>query len=227
MISIIISTLNEEEGIAKVLCSIPKNIWATSEVIVVDVSDDLTPIIAERLGAKVIKTARKGKGWQMRYAAKRSKGDILVFLDGDGTDPAEYIPKVVEKLKTCDLVLACRSNKKFEEDSLIMRSIYKFSRIFLIPPYRLLNLKVSDPIAGFRAIRKKDWERLDLKSDNFGIETEINLKAIKLGFKIGEVNIPNLKRCGGVLRSKFLTSPRAWLMIPSAFLRYWRQRNKK
>ena len=37
MLSIIIPTLNEEEGIAKVICSIPKELNKQSEVIVIDV----------------------------------------------------------------------------------------------------------------------------------------------------------------------------------------------
>jgi len=76
MLSIIIPTLNEEEGIAKVICSIPEKIRRQSEVIVVDVSTDSTPIIAERLGAKVIREKRKGKGRQMRRGVKESTGEI-------------------------------------------------------------------------------------------------------------------------------------------------------
>src|SRR3989344_3319856 len=113
MLSIIISTFNEEEGIAKTICSIPEEIRKTSEVIVVDVSDDFTPIIAKALGAAVLKEARKGKGWQMRQAVKKSKGDILIFMDGDGTDPGQYIPKLLKKLEKANLVLGCRSSKEF------------------------------------------------------------------------------------------------------------------
>ncbi len=99
-LSIIIPTLSEEEGIAKVICSIPKETRKESEVIVIDVSNDLTSIIAERLGARVIKAERKGKGRQMRQAAEQANGEILIFLDGDGTDPAQY-SKIIERVKEC------------------------------------------------------------------------------------------------------------------------------
>jgi glycosyltransferase involved in cell wall biosynthesis len=59
--SIIIPTRNEEEAIAKVLCSIPEEIQKKTEIIVVDSSEDKTPIIAKKLGAKVIKVKKKGK----------------------------------------------------------------------------------------------------------------------------------------------------------------------
>jgi glycosyltransferase involved in cell wall biosynthesis len=109
MLSIIIPTYNEEQGIAKTICSIPKSIRNKSEVLVIDISDDMTPVIAKELGAKVIKTVKKGKGWQMREAAKKAKGDTLIFMDGDGTDPGQYIPQMLLRLKKADLVLGCRA----------------------------------------------------------------------------------------------------------------------
>ncbi len=194
MISIIIPTLNEEEGIAKVICSIPEEIRKKSEVIVVDVSDDMTSIIAERLGAKVIRSDKKGKGYQMRKAVKESKGDILIFLDGDGTDPPQYIPKLLKELKSANLVLGCRYLKDFEIDDKKLRNIFKIYGFFITRIFRLIGFKCSgDPLAGFRAIRRKDWDRLNLETDDFKIETEMNMKEVKAGFNIKEVNINNIK----------------------------------
>ncbi len=221
MLSIIIPTLNEEEGIAKVLCSIPKNIWDKSEVIVSDVSDDSTPIIAERLGARVIKEEKHGKGWQVRRAVESSKGDILVFLDGDGTDPSHYIPRLLEKLEKSDLVLGCRTLGDLELDDPEMREIFQIYRIFIPPIFRLIGLNVSDPLAGFRVIRRKDWDQLNLQSDSFEIETEMNIKALKNGLKIEAVPIPNLKRCGGFDKSKFIKNPKAWFKISGLILKYF------
>lgn len=222
MISIIIPTLNEEEGIAKVLCAIPEEIKKDAEIIVVDVSDDMTPIIAERLGAKVIKMEEKGKGRQMRRAVQESRGEILVFLDGDGTDPPEYIPKLLKELETADLVLGCRSMKEFDADDKKMRRIFKMYGFFMIKLFRLIDFKINgDPLAGFRAIRRKDWDRLNLESDDFKIETEMNIKAMKLGFRIKEVPIPHLKRCGGGLRaSKLAFNPHQYFEISKLFFKY-------
>ena len=224
MLSIIIATLNEEEGIAKVICSIPEEIRSQSEVIVVDVSIDLTPIIAERLGVKVIRAEKKGKGRQMRQGAEASRGEILIFLDGDGTDPPQYIPKLLKELKTANLVLGCRSMKEFEADDRSMRRVFKVYGFFIKPIFRLIGFNASDPLAGFRAIRKKDWQKLNLESNDFKIETEMNIKAMKLGFKIKEVAIPHLKRCGGGLKASKLTHNYGqWLEISKPFLKYFRE----
>jgi len=223
MISIIIPTLDEEEGIAKTICSIPEEIRKKSEIIAVDSSSDYTAIIAKKLGAKVIKE-KKGKGRQMRRGVAESKGDTLVFMDGDGTDPGEYIPKLLRKLERADLVLGCRSLKHFKSDYPGMRQLFKFYRIFFVPPFRLVDFRVSDPLAGFRAIRRKDWDSLNLKSNTFEIETEMNIKAIKGGFIIKEVKIPHLKRCGGILKSKFGANPKMWFKIFRLFLKHCEDR---
>ena len=221
MLSIIIPTLNEEEGIAKVICSIPEEIRNQSEVIVVDVSTDCTPLIAERLGAKVIRAEKKGKGRQMRQGAENSQGEILIFLDGDGTDPPQYIPKLLKELKTADLVLGCKNIKEFRTDDRGMRRVFKVYSFFIKPLFRLIDFNASDPLAGFRAIRKKDWQKLNLESNDFKIEIEMDIKAMKQGFIIKEVAIPSLKRCGGGLKaSKFVYNPGQWLEISKLFLKY-------
>lgn len=219
-ISIIIPTLNEEEGIAKVICSIPEEIRKISEVIVVDISEDMTPVIAQKLGAKVIRGERRGKGLQMRQAARESRGEILVFLDGDGTDPADYMPKLIEKLDDFNLVLGCRSFKKFGKEDSKMRTVFQIYKASIYPFSAMLGIDVSDPLAGFRAIRRKDWDTLDLKSNGFEIETEMNIKAIENNFTIGQILIPNLKRCGGATSSKFFRSPNDWFKILKMIMNY-------
>lgn len=228
MISIIIPTLNEEEGIAKVICSIPKEIRKQSEVIVVDVSDDYTPIIAERLGARVIKAKKKGKGRQMRQAAEQARGEILIFLDGDGTDPPQYIPKLLKELESASLVLGCRSMKEFKTDDNYMRRVFKVYGFFISHLFNLIGFKAADPLAGFRAIRKKDWQKLELKSNDFKIETEMNIKAMKQGLVIKEVAIPHLKRCGGGLKASKLThNPKQWFEISKIFFKYFKEEKLK
>lgn len=224
-LSIIIPTLNEEEGIAKVICSIPKEVRKKAEIIVADNSNDYTPIIAKRLGAKVIKIEERGKGRAMREAADQAQGEILIFLDGDGTDPAQYIPKLLKKLKQeVNLVLGCRSMKEFKIDDKKMRRIFKVYGFFIQNIFWLIGFNVADPLAGFRIIRKKDWQKLELMSNDFKIETEINIKAMKQGFIIKEVAIPHLKRCGGGLKaSKLAFNPWQYFEISKMFLQYFKE----
>ncbi|MEM5801833.1 MAG: glycosyltransferase family 2 protein [Candidatus Aenigmatarchaeota archaeon] len=219
-ISIIIPTCNEEESIAKVLCSIPNKIKKNSEIIVVDSSKDMTPIIAKRLGARVIKIKKRGKGYAMKIGAKFARGDKLIFLDGDGTDPPEYIPKLIDKLEKYDLVLASRNLKNKHSDRKY-KFIFSIYMPFMKGFFKILGFNVKgDPLAGFRAIRKNSFRMLKLKSNDFLIETEMNLKALEHGLKVGEISIPILPRGGGLLKSKLVRNPRQWIKIFNYGIRY-------
>jgi dolichol-phosphate mannosyltransferase len=222
-ISIIIPTKNEEGGIAKVLCSIPEDILKDGEVIVVDSSRDLTPLIAKKLGAKVISLKKDGKGFAMKKAVEASSGEILVFLDGDGSDPPEYIPKLLKKLENADIVLGTRNLKKFRGSNSIDKTIFSFYYNIVYPLFRMAGLTIDgDPLAGFRAMRRKTWDALNLCSDDFLIETEMNIKAVEHGLKIAEVHIPLIRRYGGLLNSKLATNPKQIIKIISYLLKHAR-----
>ncbi|MBI5892440.1 MAG: TIGR04283 family arsenosugar biosynthesis glycosyltransferase [Deltaproteobacteria bacterium] len=85
-ISVIIPTLNEENQIAKTLGSVGRGV----EVIVVDGgSVDNTASIAEKFGARVIKS-EKGRGVQQDIGAANAKGDVLLFLHADTILPSGW-----------------------------------------------------------------------------------------------------------------------------------------
>ena len=88
-ISVIIPVKNRPEDIRDCLNSIFAVKWNSDklEVIVVDDgSDDETPVVAENLGARVVRRARSGGPSAARNAgAKVAKGDVLAFIDSDCT----------------------------------------------------------------------------------------------------------------------------------------------
>src|SRR6201997_4336824 len=99
VVSAIIPCLDEEAAIGQVVTAVlAQNV---SEVVVVDGgSRDHTVERAEAVGARVIVEPRRGYGRavQAGIAAVRDDADILVFLDGDGSDPAEFIPDLVSPI---------------------------------------------------------------------------------------------------------------------------------
>jgi len=203
MLSIIIPTLNEEKGIVKTLREINK-LNIDKEVLVVDgLSTDNTVKNAEKHGAKVVIEERKGKGIAMRTGVKNSNGNIICFLDGDGTYPPRYIPKMLNLLKHCNVVIASRMLlKKNSTDSLSNLFLYKITPFLFKRYYK--KFKTSEPTTGMRLLRKKTWYDLNLKSNDFMIEMEMEVAMAKKAMKVIEVPIPCLKRAGG--RSKFITN---------------------
>src|ERR1044072_1690328 len=95
-ISVIIAALNEEEAIAQVIKAVPKDLVA--EIIVVDNgSKDRTAEIAARAGARVVKQPVPGYGraYQTGVRSVSPESEIIVFLDGDGSDCPEMMDRLV------------------------------------------------------------------------------------------------------------------------------------
>jgi glycosyltransferase involved in cell wall biosynthesis len=199
IISIILPTLNEEKGIIETLKRINK-LNLDKEVLVIDgLSTDNTIRNAEAQGAKVVIEKRKGKGIAMATGVKAAKSEMICFLDGDGTYPPIFIPKMLELIKNCDVVVASRLMKKEGANNCLNTFIHYRFFPFIFKDF-LKKFKTSEPITGMRLLRKETWKKLKLGSHDFMIETEMEVKMAKNKMKVIEIPIPCIKRIG---RSKW------------------------
>ncbi|NWF86728.1 glycosyltransferase family 2 protein [Candidatus Bathyarchaeota archaeon] len=194
-ISVIIPTLNEEEAIGKVL----KEISETDiyEVIVVDSSTDGTPKIAESLGAKVVSETRKGYGRALLSGVEKSKGDVVVYIDGDFTYDPKDIPRLVEPILSgkCDVVMGNRLNNKMHPGA--MGLVNRVGNTLLSLIFILVYLrKVNDTQCGLRAIRKKALKCISYEDYGMPHVTEQLIKLIKKGARIGNVAVTYRPRIG-------------------------------
>src|SRR3989449_3879278 len=91
-VSVIIPTHNEALSIERVLADLPSDL--TTEVIVVDSnSNDGTPEIAARMGARVVQEPRRGYGRACLTGLDAANSpDVVVFLDGDYSDRPSELP---------------------------------------------------------------------------------------------------------------------------------------
>jgi len=210
MLSIILPTLNEEDGIVKTLSQI-NELNIDKEVLVVDGrSTDNTIKNAERLGARIVIEKRMGKGIAMATGVKNSKGDFIAFLDGDGTYPPRYLSVMQELAKEHDVVVASRLlSKEGSTDSLHTFLHYQlFPLLFKRIYYG--KFKTTEPITGMRVMKKSVWSQLNLKSSDFCIETEMEIEMAKRKMTVAEIPIPCVKRIG---KSKWDFSWKTWLQI--------------
>ena len=198
-LSIILPTLNEERGIIETLKQI-NELDLDKEVLVVDgLSTDNTVKNAKAYGAKIVIEKRKGKGVAMATGVKEAKSNMVCFLDGDGTYPPRFIPKMLELIEKCDVVVASRLlEKEGANDSLNTFIHYRFFP-FVFKSF-LKKFKTSEPITGMRLMRKETWNKLNLESNDFLIETEMEIKMAKNKMTVIEIPIPCIKRIG---RSKW------------------------
>jgi glycosyltransferase involved in cell wall biosynthesis len=194
-VSIIIPTLNEEEGIVETLKQINK-LDINREVLVIDgLSKDHTVKKAKLHGAKVILEIRKGKGIAMATGVKNAKSNTICFLDGDGTYPPRFIPKMLELVEKCDVVVASRLLKKEGVNDSVNTFLHYRLFPFLFRNY-LKKFKTSEPITGMRLMKKETWKKLHLKSNDFLIETEMEVNMAKNKMQVIEIPIPCIKRIG-------------------------------
>lgn len=219
MITIIIPTLNEEETIANVIDQCKRY---CDELIVVDGhSDDKTRDIAAGLDVKVIVDNGTGKGAALRLALTNATGDIIVFIDADGSHDPQDIPRLVQPIieGKADHVTGSRilggSSELFGGFNEFMR-LTGSSFITECINWRF-NTKLSDSQNGFRAIKRKVAIELDLKENITTIEQEMVMRTLKKGFVMAEVPTHEHRRIVG--NSKIMLR-KVWFRYGFSLVKY-------
>ncbi len=198
-LSVVIPALNEEKSISFIIEGCKP---FADEIIVIDGhSIDQTAIIAENLGVKVIFDNKKGKGDALRCSIPHITGDIVVFIDADGSHTPEEIPMLIEPIvaNEADHVTGSRLiggssefHGGFDECFRLMGSSFITACINW-----KFKVRISDSQNGFRAIRTSVLRRLDLKENITTIEQEMIIKTLKNGFRIAEVPTHEHRRIAG------------------------------
>jgi glycosyltransferase involved in cell wall biosynthesis len=205
-VSVVIPCLDEEQAIGPVVAAVLRA--GVGEVIVVDGgSGDRTVDRALAAGAKIVIEPQRGYGRAMRsgIAATRSEADIILFLDGDGSDRPDKIADVLAPIEQgeADFVLGSRLLGEREPRSLsVSQRVAGHLAGWLI---RLAyGVRFTD-MSPFRAIRRDVLERLGMRDETYGWNLEMQMRAAAGGFRIREVPVGQRRRAGG--RSKVSGNP--------------------
>ncbi|MCL5239693.1 MAG: glycosyltransferase family 2 protein [Candidatus Marsarchaeota archaeon] len=213
LISIIIPTFREEKNIVKVLQGVKKQLSGRrSEIIVVDDvrGKDKTAEIAKRMGARVLYD-NVGKGAALIKGLKAAKGDVLVAMDADLSNEPKELALLIDAI---DIGYDICTGSRFiigggSEDIPPFRVFGNKFFVFLVNV--LFHANYTDMCYGYRSFRKGVPARLGLSEKGFGIETEINIKAIKNGFRVIEVPSTEKKRAAG--EGKLRTFSDGWVIL--------------
>ena len=203
-ITIVIPALNEERIIARVIGDLHRHGY--HDILVVDgQSEDGTARIAKENGARILVQGRRGKGDALRQAVDHllfasACSEIIVMMDADGSMNIEDIPRLVKALESgADLVKASRFLPGgHSEDMTWFRNFGNRLLLFLVNA--LWSFRYTDLCYGFAAFKKSAIEALFplLKSINFEIETEIFVRAKRIGLTVTEVPSLEFRRAYGV-----------------------------
>ena len=190
LVSVIITTKNEEKNIENCLKSIKNQTYSRDkiEIIVVDNNSiDKTKEIAKKYTDKVFNLAQETdlngvknfRGAQLNLGAKKSKGEIIFFPDADMTFDKDLISEVAEKLNNFDALfipeIICGKGlfgriRNFE------RSFYNGTSIDAV---RIIKKSIFLEVSGFDvkniAFGPDDWDftkRLKINNLKLGITTK-------------------------------------------------------
>ena len=229
-VSVIIPALNEEEPIGDVVRAVAAT-HIPREIIVVDNgSTDGTAERARAAGAGVVAEPHRGYGRACAAGIRSLSpecGDIVVFLDGDGSDCPEFMDQLVDPIAAgkYDFVIGSRTRGQRERGSMNAQQIFAghFAGWLLSILY---GIRYSD-MCPFRAIRRAALERLDMCEKTYGWNLEMQMRAARAGLRILEIPVNHRCRAGGkskvsgTLRGTFVAGAR----ILATFLRVMLERN--
>jgi glycosyltransferase involved in cell wall biosynthesis len=189
-VGVAIPAYNEEKNLGDVLHRL--NSVGFSNVLVIDgLSNDGTLKVAAQNGAKIVLQDGRGKGQAIRQVLSNSylDSDALVMMDADGSMSPEEIPRFVQALSDgADVVKGSRFIVGGGTSD--MTATRRFGNTLMTFAVNILcGSNYTDLCYGFVAFNKKAIQMLApvLESNNFEIETEIFIKAKKLGLKVLEV----------------------------------------
>ena len=182
--SIIIPAYNEENRIGQTIKDLEANIPFISEILVIFDGKDRTPEVAMRSGKKVKVLSynnRLGHGGAVFEGIKQAKGDIICFIDADGSSPAFEVNRVCSLVSdNTPAVFGSRwsvGSKIIQRESL--RNIVG-GRIYHYMAFAILGVKVKDSFCGLKAFKKdvalELAKRITLTDRTFNIAIAYNLK---------------------------------------------------
>lgn len=208
MLSVVIPAYNEEKGIIEIMervLTIRENLKTAGvdemELLVVnDGSHDHTAEIANELALQhecvrvISHPHNRGYGAALKTGFTQARGDLIGFLDADGTYPPEYFPQLCSQaLNGAELVIGSRMAGAESH----MPATRRMGNIFFAGLLSLLGWQhVTDSASGMRVFKKEILIRLSPLPDGLNLTPVMSTRAVHEGVKMVEVAIPYSERVG-------------------------------
>lgn len=196
-------------------------------LVVDDNSPDGTGEIADRLAASddhvevLHRTEKAGLGaaYLNGFAVALERGfDVIGEMDADGSHQPEQLHRLLERLRTADLVIGSR----YVPGGSVVN--WPLSRLALsrggnLYVRLLLGIRVKDATAGYRVFRRATLEAIDLdsvQSAGYVFQTDLAYRTVRAGLRVAEVPIEFIERergeskMSGQVASESLKRITAW-----------------
>ena len=196
-LSVVMPCLNEadtlEVCIDKAQEALEEN-GITGEIIVADNgSNDGSPEIAERSGARVVRMSARGYGAALMGGIAAARGRYVVMGDADDSYDFRELPKLVAKLREgCDVAQGCRLPAG---GGRVLPGAMPWSHRWIGNPFfswlvrSWFRVPVTDVYCGLRGFRREFQAGLDQRCTGMEFAPEMLIKAAMAGGSIAEVPI--------------------------------------
>lgn len=204
ILSVVIPAYNEENGIAEIanrVLNVKPELAKVGiddlELLVVDDgSRDRTAEIACTINGVTLVRHPKNKGYgaALKTGFSQARGELIGFLDADGTYPPEYFPKLCQSaLNGSDLVIGSRMAGEDSKMPLTRR----VGNFFFATLLTLLGRqKVTDSASGMRVFKREILESIYPLPDGLNLTPVMSTRALHEGISIKEIPIPYSERVG-------------------------------
>jgi dolichol-phosphate mannosyltransferase len=206
--SVVLPTYNERDVIVPVVREILDAMGDVEVLVVDDDSPDRTWEVVETTFAgdghtrALRRVGRRGLPSAIAEGIASTRGDVVVWLDADGSMPAEVIPRLVAATTDADVVVASRyaAGGRDARNSLARilasRAINAFGTLWLGGPVR-------DWTSGFVAARRAALARVPIRADHVYGDYCIDFlhRACRHGLRVVEVPYACTERRAGTTKT--------------------------
>ncbi len=206
-VSVVIPCLNEAENIeicvTRALAVLEEH-QIPGEVVVADnASEDGSPELAAKAGARVIHEPRRGYGSAYLAGLGAATGDYIVMLDADLTYDFADIPAFVEKLdEGAQMVIGDRMDN-IHPGAMPWLHRYVGNPVLTGILNTFFRTGVKDAHCGMRALRRDVLPTLDLRTTGMEFASEMVIRASKRKLDIRQISIEYHPRGGESKLSSF------------------------
>ncbi|MDD5408701.1 MAG: glycosyltransferase family 2 protein [Candidatus Omnitrophica bacterium] len=189
---VIIPTYNEAKAIAGLIEQIHK--IGLKAIIIDDGSSDDTVKISQAFGAEVLRNpSNTGKGASLikGYTFAVSQGfDAVISMDGDGQHSADDIKSFIRKAESSDCGIIVGNRMAMTKNMPVLRIAANHFMSWIISI--IAKQHIPDTQCGFRLVKREVLQKMDLSTTKYETESEILIKASRLGFKIESVPVKTI-----------------------------------
>ncbi|MFQ5406137.1 MAG: glycosyltransferase family 2 protein, partial [Candidatus Micrarchaeia archaeon] len=193
--TVVIPTLNEEEGIASVIKKTKAQ--GVKEIVILDGrSKDRTVQIAKKLGARVITQKGKGKGNAFQTFLKKglsTKTKYCVMIDADCSYDANDIRRIVRALSTRQVACGKRTTVRYNPRDFLHFLGNKGISLIGFVLFGKLNPDICTGLWGFQTTALK---KMEIKAQGFDLEADLYAQTSKKNLSLALVPIKYHLRIG-------------------------------